>query len=124
MILIGVGSNLASREYASPCDTAAAAVAALPEIGAELVACSHWYSSQPVPARIALNDKLPFRHRRSRQPGARLTEQRMPNQPGHRNACSRQPRRLGDLLRKPSPLHGFGRPHHFDGLQGPAFSLG
>lgn len=50
MILIGVGSNLASREYASPCDTAAAAVAALPKIGAELVACSHWYSSQPVPA--------------------------------------------------------------------------
>jgi 2-amino-4-hydroxy-6-hydroxymethyldihydropteridine diphosphokinase len=50
MILIGIGSNLASSEYASPRETAAAAVAALPTIGADVVAQSHWYLSEPVPA--------------------------------------------------------------------------
>lgn len=49
MILIGIGSNLASREYASPAETAAAGLAALPSIGADVVARSGWYLSEPVP---------------------------------------------------------------------------
>src|SRR5947209_20474295 len=50
MILIGVGSNLASAQYATPIETATAAVAALPSIGVQVLARSHWYLSQPVPA--------------------------------------------------------------------------
>ena len=50
MILIGIGSNLASREYASPAETAAAGLAALPSIGVDIVALSRWYLSEPVPA--------------------------------------------------------------------------
>ena len=49
MILIGIGSNLASREYASPAETAAAGLAALPSIGVDVVARSGWYLSEPVP---------------------------------------------------------------------------
>jgi 2-amino-4-hydroxy-6-hydroxymethyldihydropteridine diphosphokinase len=49
MILVGVGSNLAAHGYASPRDTAAAAVAALPGHGIEVVARSAWYASEPVP---------------------------------------------------------------------------
>ena len=50
MILIGIGSNLASREYETPAATAAAAVAQLPALGIEVVARSPWYLSEPVPA--------------------------------------------------------------------------
>lgn len=50
MILIGVGSNLASTQYATPVETAAAAVAALPSIGVQVLARSRWYLSEPVPA--------------------------------------------------------------------------
>jgi 2-amino-4-hydroxy-6-hydroxymethyldihydropteridine diphosphokinase len=49
MILIGVGSNLAAHGYASPQDTTAAALAALPGNGIEVVARSAWYASEPVP---------------------------------------------------------------------------
>lgn len=49
MILIGIGSNLASREYETPTATAAAAVAQLPALGIEVVARSPWYRSEPVP---------------------------------------------------------------------------
>ena len=49
MILIGIGSNLASREYATPREIAAAALAAMPGIGIEIVARSRWYLSEPVP---------------------------------------------------------------------------
>ena len=50
MILIGIGSNLAYPPAATPRETAEAAIAALPEIGAELIARSSWYASEPVPA--------------------------------------------------------------------------
>jgi 2-amino-4-hydroxy-6-hydroxymethyldihydropteridine diphosphokinase len=50
MILIGVGSNLASAQYATPIETAAAAVAALPSIGVQVLARSASYLSEPVPA--------------------------------------------------------------------------
>lgn len=50
MILIGVGSNLAAPGYASPRETAEAALAALSGSGAALRACSSWYESEPVPA--------------------------------------------------------------------------
>jgi len=49
VILIGIGSNLASREYETPAETAAAAVAQLPALGIEVVARSPWYLSEPVP---------------------------------------------------------------------------
>lgn len=49
MILIGIGSNLASRDYSSPAETAAAAVAALPSLGVDVIALSRWYLSEPVP---------------------------------------------------------------------------
>lgn len=50
MILIGIGSNLASREYATSAETAAAAAAELPACGIEVIAHSRWYQSEPVPA--------------------------------------------------------------------------
>jgi 2-amino-4-hydroxy-6-hydroxymethyldihydropteridine diphosphokinase len=50
MILIGIGSNLASRQYATPADTAEAAIADLPSLGIDVVARSRWYRSEPVPA--------------------------------------------------------------------------
>ena len=49
MILVGIGSNLAAPGYRSPQDTAMAAVAQLPAIGAAIVARSPWYLSEPVP---------------------------------------------------------------------------
>ena len=49
MILIGIGSNLAAAGYASPLDTAAAAVARLPGVGIAVLRRSRWYTSQPVP---------------------------------------------------------------------------
>jgi 2-amino-4-hydroxy-6-hydroxymethyldihydropteridine diphosphokinase len=49
VILIGIGSNLAASRFASPQETASAAVAQLPAIGALVVRCSRWYLSQPVP---------------------------------------------------------------------------
>ncbi|HEV2188165.1 MAG TPA: 2-amino-4-hydroxy-6-hydroxymethyldihydropteridine diphosphokinase [Stellaceae bacterium] len=50
MILLGIGSNLPHPPAASPRETAAAAVAALPRIGVCVVAQSSWYASEPVPA--------------------------------------------------------------------------
>lgn len=50
MIFVGIGSNLAAPRYSSPQNTAEAALAALPGIGAVLCARSSWYASEPVPA--------------------------------------------------------------------------
>ena len=49
MIIVGIGSNLAAPGFVSPLMTAAAAVAALPEIGATVALRSRWYESEPVP---------------------------------------------------------------------------
>ena len=49
MILVGIGSNLAARGYASPQATAVAALAALAAPDLALIACSPWYESEPVP---------------------------------------------------------------------------
>ena len=49
MILIGIGSNLAAAGFASPLDTAAAALARLSSVGIAVVRRSRWYMSQPVP---------------------------------------------------------------------------
>ena len=49
MILVGVGSNLASKPHGSPRDTAAAALACLPALGIAVVARSVWYETEPVP---------------------------------------------------------------------------
>lgn len=49
MILVGIGSNLAAPGYASPQQTAEAALGALDETGISVVALSRWYLSQPVP---------------------------------------------------------------------------
>jgi 2-amino-4-hydroxy-6-hydroxymethyldihydropteridine diphosphokinase len=49
VIFVGIGSNLAAAGFASPLDTAAAALALLPGIGAAVVQCSRWYLSEPVP---------------------------------------------------------------------------
>ena len=50
MILVAIGSNLAAAGFASPQDTAEAALADLPRIGIAVVARSPWYLSEPVPA--------------------------------------------------------------------------
>jgi 2-amino-4-hydroxy-6-hydroxymethyldihydropteridine diphosphokinase len=50
VIFVGIGSNLAAPGYSSPQNTAEAALAALPGIGAVLCARSSWYASEPVPA--------------------------------------------------------------------------
>ena len=50
MILIGIGSNLPAPGFASPLETAAAALRLLPEVGAAIVRRSRWYLSEPVPA--------------------------------------------------------------------------
>lgn len=50
MILVGIGSNLAAPGFASPVDTAAAALARLPRLGIAMRRCSRWYLSEPVPA--------------------------------------------------------------------------
>jgi 2-amino-4-hydroxy-6-hydroxymethyldihydropteridine diphosphokinase len=49
VILIGIGSNLAAPGFASPRDTANAAVAALPALGIAVLRRSRWYLSEPVP---------------------------------------------------------------------------
>jgi len=49
VILIGVGSNRPHPPAASPRETIAAAMAALPGIGVRVVAQSSWYTSEPVP---------------------------------------------------------------------------
>ena len=49
MILIGIGSNLAGRNYDSPRETTTAALHLLPTIGVRLIARSAWYLSQPMP---------------------------------------------------------------------------
>jgi 2-amino-4-hydroxy-6-hydroxymethyldihydropteridine diphosphokinase len=50
MILVGIGSNLAAPGFSSPLDTAAAAVAQLPQLGIAVRRSSRWYLSEPVPA--------------------------------------------------------------------------
>lgn len=50
MILVGIGSNLAAPGFASPRDTAAAAVVQLPQLGIAVRRSSRWYFSEPVPA--------------------------------------------------------------------------
>jgi 2-amino-4-hydroxy-6-hydroxymethyldihydropteridine diphosphokinase len=50
VILVGIGSNLAAPRFGSPEETAKAAVAQLPAIGAAVLGCSRWYLSEPVPA--------------------------------------------------------------------------
>jgi 2-amino-4-hydroxy-6-hydroxymethyldihydropteridine diphosphokinase len=49
VILIGIGSNLAYPPAASPLETVAAALAALPAAGIRVSARSGWYASAPVP---------------------------------------------------------------------------
>jgi len=49
MILIGIGSNLAAPKFASPQETAAAALAQLPQLGVAERRRSRWYLSEPVP---------------------------------------------------------------------------
>ena len=49
MILIGLGSNLESREAGDPRRTLEAALAALPATGITVAARSAWYRSEPVP---------------------------------------------------------------------------
>lgn len=49
MILIGIGSNLAAPGFASPRETAAAGLAALPKTGVTPVLVSRWHLSEPVP---------------------------------------------------------------------------
>jgi 2-amino-4-hydroxy-6-hydroxymethyldihydropteridine diphosphokinase len=50
MILVGIGSNLAAPGFASPRETAAAALAQLPQLGVGVQRSSRWYLSEPVPA--------------------------------------------------------------------------
>jgi 2-amino-4-hydroxy-6-hydroxymethyldihydropteridine diphosphokinase len=49
MILVGIGSNLAAPSFASPQETAAAALAQLPRFGIGVRRRSRWYLSEPVP---------------------------------------------------------------------------
>ncbi|MGH7054810.1 MAG: 2-amino-4-hydroxy-6-hydroxymethyldihydropteridine diphosphokinase [Stellaceae bacterium] len=49
MILIGVGSNLASPRFGPPRKIVAAALDALAGEGVRICARSHWYESAPVP---------------------------------------------------------------------------
>jgi 2-amino-4-hydroxy-6-hydroxymethyldihydropteridine diphosphokinase len=49
VILIGIGSNVAHPPAGSPQATAEAALRALPEAGARVIACSSWYLSEPIP---------------------------------------------------------------------------
>jgi 2-amino-4-hydroxy-6-hydroxymethyldihydropteridine diphosphokinase len=50
VILIGIGSNLAARGFASPLQTAKAAIEQLSAAGIDIVRRSQWYLSAPVPA--------------------------------------------------------------------------
>ena len=49
MILIGIGSNLASARFGPPRNIVAAALAALVQEGMRICARSRWYASEPVP---------------------------------------------------------------------------
>jgi 2-amino-4-hydroxy-6-hydroxymethyldihydropteridine diphosphokinase len=49
VILIGIGSNLAAPPARTPLETAAAALAELPGIGVQVIRCSGWFLSEPVP---------------------------------------------------------------------------
>jgi 2-amino-4-hydroxy-6-hydroxymethyldihydropteridine diphosphokinase len=49
VILIGIGSNLAAAPAETPLQTATAALAALPAAGVDIVRCSGWYLSEPIP---------------------------------------------------------------------------
>lgn len=49
MILIGLGSNLASARFGPPRTILAAAMAALEQEGVRIAARSRWYASAPVP---------------------------------------------------------------------------
>jgi 2-amino-4-hydroxy-6-hydroxymethyldihydropteridine diphosphokinase len=49
VILIGIGSNLASPHFASPLATVAAVLAVLPAFGIGVARCSRWYLAEPVP---------------------------------------------------------------------------
>ena len=49
MILIGIGSNLAASGFATPRDTAAAAVWQFEALGVDIARRSRWYESEPVP---------------------------------------------------------------------------
>jgi 2-amino-4-hydroxy-6-hydroxymethyldihydropteridine diphosphokinase len=49
VILIGIGSNLASARFGPPRKIVAAALAALEGEGVRICACSRWYQSAPVP---------------------------------------------------------------------------
>jgi 2-amino-4-hydroxy-6-hydroxymethyldihydropteridine diphosphokinase len=49
MILIGIGSNLSSREFGPPSANVAAALAALPALRICVAARSSWYRTEPVP---------------------------------------------------------------------------
>lgn len=48
-ILIGIGANLPSPRFGSPCQTCEAALAALAAAGVRIRACSPWYEAAPVP---------------------------------------------------------------------------
>jgi 2-amino-4-hydroxy-6-hydroxymethyldihydropteridine diphosphokinase len=50
VILIGIGSNLAASGYASPLETAKAALHSLAAPHLQPIECSSWYESAPVPA--------------------------------------------------------------------------
>jgi 2-amino-4-hydroxy-6-hydroxymethyldihydropteridine diphosphokinase len=49
MILIGLGANLASREFGAPPQSLEAALSLMAERGLRIVARSRWYRSAPVP---------------------------------------------------------------------------
>jgi len=50
VILVGVGSNLSDDRHAGPRAVCESALAALAEMGVEVLACSPWYETSPVPA--------------------------------------------------------------------------
>ena len=50
MILVGIGSNLPAPGFVSPLETAASALAELPQLGIAVQRRSRWYRSEPVPA--------------------------------------------------------------------------
>ena len=50
MILIGIGSNLPARGFASPLETTQAALRSLAAPHLQPIECSSWYESAPVPA--------------------------------------------------------------------------
>jgi 2-amino-4-hydroxy-6-hydroxymethyldihydropteridine diphosphokinase len=50
VVLIGLGGNLPSPVFGTPLRTLTAALAALADEGAAVVACSGWYRSAPLPS--------------------------------------------------------------------------